>query len=212
MTSKNMEENNRINQMIKYANNKYQETFQLDTVCEGQPGGAYTMILVKSKTFPEGEIIIRSDWNQKGEWVQRDNYVSYYLQEQVREQIQIIAAYVYGQCKVYYKPTSMVLPAEYSKEMGVEEFLSRKESMVHIYIYLPTQASIREKSEKAELLQEELIRKGYQLKGLICYINNAGFYDYISDANYREAYTEQKQTCARGTFLLEKAGYTYLRW
>lgn len=203
----------RAKEMIERMKLKYQEDFSLDTICDGQAGSPYTTILARCTACPEGEIIARAVEKEKGEWILQDNYLSFWMMQSVRKEMETLLEKVYGACKVYNKPASMVLPETDTKEMGLAEFLSRRESLVTIYSYLPPRAGIDKKEEKAEELRMLFSQKGYQLKGLICYTAREDFYQRISASSYRGAYMERKEISALGIFLMEKEKeYSYLRW
>lgn len=203
-----------INTILKEMHHKYDEEFTFETFAEGQSGSPYMMILAGCRSYPDAEIIIRVMWNEQGERRLEDNFISYYHQTSSEAMLAAAAEQVYGECKVFYKPATMALPAEYTKEMTVGDFLSRKESRISIYIYLPPAEQSGDKEKKAIFLRDELRRREYAVKGLICYVSQEDYYHRISPAFCRAAYTEKKYITTAGIFLLTPPAdeYSYLRW
>ena len=95
-----------------------------------------TEICVSSKLFPDADLRALR-WQKDGKWVYRDNYMAYYLHDDVEAYMHDIAESIFGACKVYLdSPWGVYTPESYPTDADAEYYLKSK-PQCGFAVYLP---------------------------------------------------------------------------
>lgn len=124
--------NDKVDMMINYINEKYQDdTFEFVSMSGGHIGSNVTKILVSSEKFPESEIRVICT-SVDGVDTFTDTYLNIKFEEETREYIEDIFEKQFGDnCYIKYIPDDLSCTIDGSELTTFEEYI--KEESSHIY-------------------------------------------------------------------------------
>ena len=139
-----------------------------------------TEICVSSKLFPDADLRALR-WQKDGKWVYRDNYMAYYLHDDVEAYMHDIAESIFGACKVYLDlPWGVYTPESYPTDADAEYYLKSK-PQCGFAVYLPPGQSKENAAENLKEFTEKLKEKQFfGISGGVRIIKEQEAYDEIS--------------------------------
>ncbi|MBR3422316.1 MAG: hypothetical protein IKG98_09700 [Ruminococcus sp.] len=198
--------------LLDYLSNRYpDDTFtvssnQLDT---GENTPELFFLHFRSEKYPDEGIIA---WAEKvdGEYTFDDNYMKYYLRDDIAARGHDIAEKCFGECKVAvgYSNYRRCLPESFPTDATVEDFLQAEDSLknkedYHFIVYVPL-GQLQSWEAKIKV-REELKDFDYALENSI--FKDSWFAVYIPPDN--ETYEKLTTIDSTSTFR-ERSNYTWV--
>lgn len=140
-------------------------------------------IIMESEKFPDAEIHA-ARWKSNGEFIYADNYMAYYLQDDVETFMQQMAEEYFGECKVYeHIPYGKIASSDFSTDATVEDYLKSKPSCTFTIYISPKHITLEEAKEKFKLFESEFEARQYDKVGAGVYIiPDAESYEKTTDS------------------------------
>ena len=198
--------------MVRYLEKKYGEQFVPLGSRFGGIGNDYSILAVENSRFPGEEILVMRYTPEDSDTQYSDNYQAFRLRDQINVELHEMVSEIYGVCKVYYKVPYAALPSYCTQELTMEELLSDEKILANIYLFLSVGVPVEEKEAQLELLKQQLVIKGYQIKGSVCYIQDQEHYEKINQENVMQSCNEGVLPAGNGSFLLKGEEFVYSRW
>lgn len=150
--------------LLNYLENKYPDdnfSWYLNELgSEGKNPKDYE-ILVHSDKYPDAEIHA-SRIMIDGKLVYNDNYMGYYMEEKVSKYINDISKPLFGQCKVFCKPSKLMkMSNSITIQSTAEEFLSSN-PWYHIYICISPEPEKKIDIYKIEEIKKIMLERQWQ--------------------------------------------------
>lgn len=126
--------------LMNYMSDRYPEDHFTwvynELVGEGRNTAETFEIILNSNNFPDAEIHA-ARWKTNGEFVYADNYMAYYLEDDVNAYMHDIAEEYFGECKVYvHFSYGKMASSTFPTDATAEDYLKSKPDCIFA-IYLP---------------------------------------------------------------------------
>ena len=171
--------------LMQYMENRYPEdnfTWAYNALGgEGENTYETFEIIMHSEKFPDAAIHA-ARWKKDGEFVYADNYMAYYLQDDVEAYMHEIAEDCFGECKVYeHISYGKLVNSNFPTDATAEDYLKSKPGC-SIAIYLAPEGHTKaEAQENLNMFQEKLTKNQfYNVSGGVRIISDQAAYDGIT--------------------------------
>ena len=147
-------------------------------------------------TYQTYEIIMHSEkyldaaihaarWKKDGEFVYADNYMAFYLQDDVETFMQQMAEKYFGECKVYeYISKGKLVSSAFPVDATAEDYLKSKPQCIITVFLSPERITLDNAKEKYKQFEAEFAEQQYEKVGVSVY--------WLPDA---ESYEKTESDC-----------------
>ena len=160
--------------LMRYMENRYPEdnfTWWYNALGgEGENTYQTYEIIMHSEKFPDAAIHA-ARWKKDGEFIYADNYMAYYLQDDVEAFMQQMAEEYFGECKVYeHISNGKLVGSNFPTDATVEDYLKSKPSCSFAVFISPGHITLDEAKRKMEQFEAEFEDRQYDKVGAGVYI------------------------------------------
>lgn len=158
---------------------------------EGRNTAETFEIILDSEKFPDAEIHA-ARWKTNGEFVYADNYMAYYLEDDVETLMQQLAEEYFGECKVYeHISYGKLANSDFPTEATAEDYLKSKPSCSFAVFISPGHITLDEAKEKMKQFEAEFENRQYEKVGAGVYIIPDAE-DYAKTETFKDPNDSQK--------------------
>ncbi len=160
--------------LLQYMENRYpDDNFTwIHNVVGGEGKNTFETfeIIMESEKFPDAEIHA-ARWKSNGEFIYADNYMAYYLEDDVNAYMHEIAEDCFGECKVYvHFSYGKMASSAFPTNATAEDYLKSKPSCIFA-IYLPPDGITKEEAKDGlEKLESEYETQQFETVEAAVYI------------------------------------------
>lgn len=206
---------------------KYNDEFSLIEISQGVEGGRKLTVRLRSKRFPDEEIIASSTMSGYNDIVvgndvvripiykYEDNYIAYKHRSVFMSIILEYTQDIYGECKVCYTIPDRTLP-DGMGSLDFDLYIKSSNSGLAYTIFLPPSAYSDDYKEKMERLFTKYAENLYQVDANVYYLSRQEDYDGITNENYYDritlAHADKGWYTAFGYYHLDGAMNAYCEW
>lgn len=141
-------------------------------------------IIMHSEKFPDAAIHA-ARWKKDGEFIYADNYMAYYLQDDVEAFMQQMAEEYFGECKVYeYISKGKLVSSAFPVDATAEDYLKSKPQCIITVFLSPERITLDNAKEKYKQFEAEFAEQQYEKVGVSVY--------WLPDA---ESYEKTESDC-----------------
>ena len=207
-------ENNYIDRMVNYLNEKYDDDeFEYSSPFGGGAGASYKKILCSSKNYPDEDVCVFLEIDENGNEIIEDNYLSVKYKEQVVELIdQILTESFSTDYLLFYNVNEYGITENSTQYTTFEEYVSEVSSYITFVAVVNSEYNVdREVVEST--LEEKLVENGFCCKSAVIYFDAGnGIYDnltstklsgYSNRHEYKECFELNMET---------NKGYSKTKW
>mgnify|MGYP003295247554 CR=1 FL=1 len=160
--------------LMRYMENRYPEdnfTWWYNALGgEGENTYQTFEIIMHSEKYPDAAIHA-ARWKKDGEFIYADNYMAYYLQDDVEAFMQQMAEKYFGECKVYeHISNGKLVGSNFPTDATVEDYLKSKPSCSFAVFISPGHITLDEAKRKMEQFEAEFEDRQYDKVGAGVYI------------------------------------------
>ncbi len=186
--------------LLNYLSNRYpDDTFTVDpdqTETEGNRPELFSVYFCSEK-FPDEGI---KAWAEKvdGEYTFDDNYMKYYLQNDIEAYVHDIAEKYFGECKVFVRFSNYrhCLPESFPTDATAEDFLKTGEDCYFLVYVSPGHISLQDAREELKNYKSELEKCEFENIGSTVYIvNDAESFNNINSYDGPTGNAHNKSHC-----------------
>lgn len=160
--------------LLDYLNNRYpDDTFTLSPnqlTTERNTKDSY-FFFFRSEKFPGKSIVACRD-KVDGQYRFDDNYLKYYLQDDIENYMHDIAEKSFGECKVFVRFSNyfQTLPESFPTDATAEDYMMVGQPCLFDVVLPPEQITLEEAREALEPFKSELEKRGFEKMTLGIYI------------------------------------------
>lgn len=174
--------------LMRYMENRYPEdnfTWWYNALGgEGENTYQTYEIIMHSEKFPDAAIHA-ARWKKDGEFIYADNYMAYYLQDDVEAFMQQMAEEYFGECKVYeYISKGKLVSSAFPVDATAEDYLKSKPQCIITVFLSPERITLDNAKEKYKQFEAEFAEQQYEKVGVSVY--------WLPDA---ESYEKTESDC-----------------
>ncbi len=174
--------------LMRYMENRYPEdnfTWWYNALGgEGENTYETFEIIMHSEKFPDAAIHA-ARWKKDGEFIYADNYMAYYLQDDVEAFMQQMAEKYFGECKVYeYISKGKLVSSAFPVDATAEDYLKSKPQCIITVFLSPERITLDNAKEKYKQFEAEFAEQQYEKVGVSVY--------WLPDA---ESYEKTESDC-----------------
>lgn len=137
-------------------------------------------IILTSKKFPDAAIHA-ARWKKDGKFIYADNYMAYYLQDDVEVFMQQLAEEYFGECKVYEHISSgKLVSSDFPADATAEDYLKSKPSCSFTVFISPGHIALDEAQKNMKEFEAAFEERQYEKVG-------AGVYIIPNEEDYAKA-------------------------
>lgn len=170
--------------LMRYIAERYPED-SFTWVCnelrsEGSSSGSFG-ISAKSAKFPDADIRV-ARWKDSEKMVYADNYMAFYLQDDVEAFMQQMAEEYFGECKVYeHISNGKIVSSNFPTDATVEDYLKSKPGC-SIAIYLAPEGQTKADAQENLIKFQDMLteKQYYNVSGGVRIISDQATYDGIT--------------------------------
>ena len=160
--------------LMRYMENRYPEdnfTWWYNALGgEGENTYQTYEIIMHSEKYPDAAIHA-ARWKKDGEFIYADNYMAFYLQDDVEAFMQQMAEEYFGECKVYEHISSgKLVGSNFPTDATAEDYLKSKPSCSFAVFISPGHITLDEAKRKMEQFEAEFEDWQYDKVGAGVYI------------------------------------------
>ena len=171
--------------LMRYMENRYPEdnfTWWYNALGgEGENTYETFEIILNSEKYPDAAIHA-ARWKKDGEFVYADNYMAFYLQDDVEAFMQQMAEEYFGECKVYEHISSgKLVGSNFPTDATVEDYLKSKPGC-SIAIYLAPEGQTKADAQENLIKFQDMLteKQYYNVSGGVRIISDQATYDGIT--------------------------------
>lgn len=174
--------------LMQYMENRYPEdnfTWWYNALGgEGENTYQTFEIIMHSEKYPDAAIHA-ARWKKDGEFVYADNYMAFYLQDDVEAFMQQMAEEYFGECKVYeYISKGKLVSSAFPVDATAEDYLKSKPQCIITVFLSPERITLDNAKEKYKQFEAEFAEQQYEKVGVSVY--------WLPDA---ESYEKTESDC-----------------
>ncbi len=174
--------------LMRYMENRYPEdnfTWWYNALGgEGENTYETFEIILNSEKYPDAAIHA-ARWKKDGEFVYADNYMAFYLQDDVEAFMQQMAEEYFGECKVYeYISKGKLVSSAFPVDATAEDYLKSKPQCIITVFLSPERITLDNAKEKYKQFEAEFAEQQYEKVGVSVY--------WLPDA---ESYEKTESDC-----------------
>ena len=174
--------------LMRYMENRYPEdnfTWWYNALGgEGENTYQTYEIIMHSEKYPDAAIHA-ARWKKDGEFVYADNYMAFYLQDDVEAFMQQMAEEYFGECKVYeYISKGKLVSSAFPVDATAEDYLKSKPQCIITVFLSPERITLDNAKEKYKQFEAEFAEQQYEKVGVSVY--------WLPDA---ESYEKTESDC-----------------
>ena len=171
----------RQDKLLQYMENKYSEDNFAWVQNELNNNREKYGIIVSSENFPDARILVREYDNESNDYI-LDNYMAYYFANPAAEYIRMIAADIWGDCKVYCEPHAQDISTSHLTKSSTALDYLQTQSMCNIKVVLPSTELTQEDAEafRNAIYSQEIYRVNFGVMSLSDVVYYQELTSYVS--------------------------------